>query len=229
MLTIQPLSALPRTTLADSVGETVVDQLRSEALQPGHTWFGFVTRGPCTLEHQGRRTDLAAGMYFSLPAPDAHPRIHGGEGELIGRVGFEGLFGVGGPIDPAGGRLRYIDGCTDTLLIGPPLRGDPCLNYLHIPPGTRQTMHSHPTSRAGVVAFGHGRCRTPDGEQALSPGDCFIIEAGMDHCFHTDGQALGVIAYHPDSDTGPDHEDHPMVNRTYVGEISARHLPDLRT
>ena len=88
---------------------------------------------------------------------------------------------------------------------------------------------NNPTSRAGVIAFGRGRCRTPAGELALHPGDCFVIEGGCQHSFHTDTDSLGVIAYHPDSDTGPAHEDHPMVNRTYVGTVSARHLAEIRT
>jgi hypothetical protein len=40
---------------------------------------------------------------------------------------------------------------------------------------------------------------------------------------------LRVIAYHPDSDFGPTHEDHPMINRTMVGGVSASELPHLRT
>ena len=229
MVTIQPLSQLGARRIHDTVGDTWVMPLGAEQLPPACTWFGFISAGPCTLEHRGRRADLAAGMYFGLPDVDEQTRFHGGQGLLIGRVDYAGLFSIGGPIDASGGRLRYIDGCTDTLLIGPPLRGDPCLNYLHIPPGTRQTMHSHPTSRVGLIAFGSGRCLTPAGEQRLRPGDCFVIEAGGAHCFHTNGSAMGVIAYHPDSDTGPDHQDHPMVNRTYVGDVSARDLPDIQT
>ena len=53
------------------------------------------------------------------------------------RAGFP--FQVGGPIE-AMGRLRYIDGCTDSLLIPPWRRGEACLNHLHIPPGVEQTM-----------------------------------------------------------------------------------------
>jgi hypothetical protein len=30
---------------------------------------------------------------------------------------------------------------------------------------------------------------------------------------------MDVIAYHPDSDFGPENETHPMVNRTLVGGI----------
>jgi hypothetical protein len=47
-------------------------------------------------------------------------------------------FALGGPCE-AFGRLRYIDGCSDSLLVGPAVRGDPCLNHLHFPPGVSQT------------------------------------------------------------------------------------------
>ena len=42
-------------------------------------------------------------------------------------------------------------------------------------------------------------------------------------------EALRVIAYHPDTDTGPTHTDHPMINRTYIEGRSASHLPTLQT
>lgn len=62
---------------------------------------------------------------------------------------------VGGPIEDRG-RLRYIDGCTDTLLIPPWRRGEACLNLLHLPPGIEQTMHTHPSDRAGMTVRGAG-------------------------------------------------------------------------
>ena len=47
------------------------------------------------------------------------------------RYGYQGLDLVG-KVEPTG-RLAYIDGCTDTLLISPPRKGDACLNHLHFP------------------------------------------------------------------------------------------------
>jgi hypothetical protein len=54
------------------------------------------------------------------------------------------------------------------------------------------------------------------------PGLAFVIPADSLHSFTTENEALRVIAYHPDSDFGPTHEDHPMVNRTILAPAEAR-------
>ncbi|MCA9514276.1 MAG: cupin domain-containing protein [Myxococcales bacterium] len=195
------------------------------ALEAGATHFGYVVSGVARVDAPAGRFELGEGMFFALPGEG---RVAGGLGLVISQGGFAGLFQIGGPIE-ARGRLRYIDGGTDTLIVPPPVLGDPCLNLLHLPPGTRQTMHAHPSLRAGVIARGHGRCVTPGGARALAPGDAFVIPDGADHCFHTDGEALTVIAFHPDSDSGPSHEDHPMLNRTLVGGESAARRPEIHT
>ncbi len=152
-------------------------------------------------------------MYFASPAKT---RLEGsGTGAIISMAGTRGLFQIGGPIEETG-RLRYIDGCSDTLLIAPAMLGDPCLNLLHIPPGTRQTEHTHPSLRVGMVVDGAGVCRTPDGETVLAPGLIFSIRAGGRHAFHTAESALRIVTWHPDSDFGPTHDRHPMLNRTLV-------------
>jgi hypothetical protein len=145
--------------------------------------------------------------------------IRGGSGIVASRVGHRGFFHLGGPIEERG-RLRYIDGCTDSLIIPPVMRGDACLNFLHFPPHTRQTPHTHPSIRAGIVVRGAGECETPVGRYALTPGMVFVIRADGLHSFNTHEQELAVIAYHPDSDFGPTHEDHPMINRTIISAES---------
>lgn len=181
-------------------------------LSPGSTHFGFVFAGPAELRCASGPFQLAAGMYFSVPGP---VRVRGGSGLVITRDDYRGFFQVGGPVEETG-RLRYIDGCTDSLLIPPVLRGDPCLNLLHIPPGTRQTAHTHPTLRVGLIVRGTGECVTPERRYPLRPGLGFVIAAGALHSFHTAREPLVVIAYHPDSDFGPTHECHPMLNRTIL-------------
>lgn len=176
------------------------------------THFGVVQEGPAELRCASGTFTLGPGMYFAGPGT---ARVSGGAGIVVTRLGYRGLFQVGGPFEPAG-RLRYLDGCTDTLLVAPVLRGDPCLNLLHLPPGTRQTPHTHPSVRVGLVVRGAGWCVTPAGRTALAPGRAFVIRAHGLHCFHTDDQPLLVAAYHPDSDFGPTHEDHPMINRTVI-------------
>lgn len=149
---------------------------------------------------------------------------------------YTGLPQIGMQIE-ARGRLRYLDGCTDTCLIPPVRRGDPCLNLLHFPPNTKQTAHTHPSIRIGLVVRGYGVCRTPFGDCPLEPGMLFAIypETGMRsegvdkqlhtaglHSFETDTREMLIVAYHPDSEFGATDEDHPMRNATYVGGISQR-------
>lgn len=195
------------------------------ALGGGATHFGFVESGPARLRCAAGDFALASGLYFSLPDDG---EITGGRGIVLSRLGYRGLFMIGGPIEEKG-RLRYIDGCTDTLLIPPVIKGDPCLNLLRIPPGTEQTRHTHPSLRAGIIVSGRGRCETPIGTIELAPGLVFAIPAESEHSFHTDREALRVIAFHPDSDFGPTHEDHPMVNRTIVEGLPAHRRPEILT
>lgn len=153
---------------------------------------------------------------------------HGGCGLVIMQDGYLGQTMLGGPLE-AFGRLRYIDGCTDSLLVPPTLLGDPCFNHLHFPAGTVQTMHTHPSDRIGMVVRGRGRCVLPDTELPLVPGMVFVIKQDGPHCFATDDSSMDVVAFHPDSDWGPQHQDHPMLNRTIVKGVSARELPELQT
>ena len=182
-------------------------------LPPGATAFGMVTTGQTQLRDAETRVfDLSAGMFFVLPDGGV---ARGGSGLVIVWAGYRGLRQIGGPLE-ATGRLRYIDGCSDTLLVCPPRLGDPCLNHLHIPPRTDQTPHTHPSMRIGVILRGTGECRTPDGSYPLKPGMGWYIPTGCLHSFFTQNEALDVIAWHPDSDFGPRDDDHPMINRTQI-------------
>jgi len=183
------------------------------SLAPEATHYVYVHRGRAELALEKGVFSLGPGMFASVPG---RARVGGdSQGIVTSRLGYDGVFLMGGPIERTG-RLRYIDGCTDSLLLSPPLCGDPCLNHLHIPPGTRQTRHTHPSLRVGIIARGKGRCATPDAEHPLEEGLVFVILAGAPHSFFTDDESLDVVVYHPDSDTGPTHEDHPMVNRTVI-------------
>lgn len=181
------------------------------------THFGFVGSGSASLACTNGTFELKAGMYFALPGEGA---VEGsGRGFVVSLVDYQGLFQLGGPVERTG-RLRYIDGCSDTLLIAPPKLGDPCLNLLHIPPHTNQTAHTHPSIRVGMVLDGEGFCRTPDNEVRLEPGLVFVIQTDGLHSFHTAEKSLRIVAWHPDSDFGPTDETHPMVNRTLVNGVS---------
>jgi quercetin dioxygenase-like cupin family protein len=188
------------------------DDDRALALPVKGTHFGFVYEGEASVSTGGRTFPLGAGMYFAAPGTT---EIGGGSGLVITAQDYSGFLHIGGPIEPAG-RLRYIDGCTDSLLIPPVILGDPCLNLLHIPPATQQSAHTHPSVRVGIIVRGLGECVTPYGRFPLRPGLAFVIPEGALHSFHTSTESLLVIAYHPDSDFGPTHERHPMINRTVL-------------
>jgi quercetin dioxygenase-like cupin family protein len=182
------------------------------ALAAGATHYGYVWQGAALLSRSADNYTLHAGMYFALPG--AGQIVGTDAGIVISRWDETAFFHLGGPIETSG-RLRYIDGCTDSLLIPPVVHGQACLNLLHIPPHTRQSAHTHPSLRAGLIVSGQGHCVTPQARHALYPGLAFLIAPHGLHSFHTEAVALQVIAFHPDSDFGPTHTNHPMLNRTY--------------
>lgn len=198
----------------------------------GGTHFGYVhgeraatvsIPGP-DANAMGQQFRLIPGMFFVIPGAFT---VVGGEGVIITREGWRGLFQIGGPVEREG-RLKYIDGCTDSLLVSPVRWGDPCLNLLYFPPGIDQTMHIHPSDRIGIVMSGRGRCvhwPAIDADpvyEDLVPGMAFCIHTDGIHKFQTPyGEEMRVLAYHPDSDFGPQDENHPMLNRTIIDGISA--------
>src|SRR5215213_8910041 len=56
---------------------------------------------------------LPAGAYAVVVDPSV---VEGGAGLHVRCASHRGLFMVGGPVESVG-RLRYIDGCSDTLLV----------------------------------------------------------------------------------------------------------------
>lgn len=199
-------------------------------LLPNATHFGVVASGSVTVYHgfPSRTRPLSAEDFFSVPN-EATVYSSTGAGIVISAMGYNGLPFFGGPIEEVG-RLRYIDGCTDTLLVPPVLLGDPCLNLLHFPPGIKQSSHDHPSVRAGVVLRGGGVCVVPGKNPIpLTTGSIFLIPTGQEHKFDTEETAMDVIAFHPDTDFGPTHDDHPMVNRTIVDGIPANLINEIRT
>lgn len=193
--------------------------------QADTAFFGFVQEGEATLATDAGSFTLKAGMYFSA---NNALRITGGKGIIMARSGHQAFFLIGGPVESKG-RLKYIDGCTDSLLVSPIRMGDPCLNLLYFPPGIDQTSHTHPSDRIGVVFSGRGECETPEGIIPLEPGVMFRIPYEGHHKFRTFDSEMRVIAYHPDSDFGPQDEDHPMINRTIVDGVSASKIDAIRT
>jgi len=194
------------------------------------THYIMCVKGPTILVYNSIKHTMIDGMYASVPGKCM---VVGGKGLIATRRDYKGVFNLGGPAEEQG-RLKYIDGCTDSVLIHPPKVGDPCMNLLYFPPGIDQTPHTHPSVRVGTVVSGKGRCHYwDDGEEKTVD----LIE-GMIWCIHTDGlhkfstpygESMRVMPYHPDSDTGPDDENHPMINRTIVDGVSASKIDAIRT
>ena len=189
------------------------------------TAYGYVVAGNAGIRAQDQFHDVAAGSFFAVPGTfsielaSENARI-----VVVQRYGFLGMLAFG-KIEERG-RLSYIDGCSDSMLVYPPRLGDPVFNHLHFPPGIVQTQHTHPTIRLGIVARGRGEAFGPvklgkpeQWFEPLTPGCVFLLEPQEMHSFRTDrdGDTMDVIAYHPDSDWGPTDTAHPMRNRTYIG------------
>jgi len=190
-------------------------------LAPNQTHFGFVYRGETRLCVDQRSYPLCGGMHFTAAGSAVFESA--GLSIIVSQINYQGLFHIGGPIENEG-RLRYIDGCSDTLLISPTVKGDACLNFLKIPPCTNQTFHTHPSFRFGMIVDGSGYCDSPAGIEKLEAGKVFFIPANGQHRFRTETDSLSVIAFHPDSDFGPEDDNHPMVNKTIVDGIPAAQL-----
>lgn len=154
--------------------------------------------------------------YFVATAPAVVKSF--GVTAIFNRKDWVGRHIYGGAINPDQGDVRYIDGCTDSLLVAPYRLGDPCLNALYFPPNTDQTFHTHPSIRLGCVLSGRGvACVGDAGEEIpLRVGTVFGITADERHRFRTEAESMLVVAYHPDSDWGPTDEVHPMINRTII-------------
>lgn len=179
------------------------------------TLWGFVSTGKLKVNARNTQWEINTGQWFCILL-DKNDALVLDEGtKVFGVFSSEhcGLLSMGGPVEPQG-RLRYIDGCTDTLLYSPPIIGDPCLNLLHFPKSVDQTSHYHPSSRSGIVYTGAGECISHNATK-LEEGLIFYIPAGVQHKFKTNEETLSVISFHPDSDWGPTHETHPMINRTW--------------
>lgn len=193
--------------------------------------FGYVDMGTMHIKlPDGKELIVSPGWWFTTP--DGFKAIASGTFRVVvfQRQEFAGTYSMGKLEDS--GRLKYIDGCTDSILYSPIRFGDPCLNALYMPEGVNQTMHTHPSTRAGFIITGGAKCETPESEHLLEAGMIFFLPKNGLHKFRSDfGEdiTMKLVAYHPDSDFGPRDEEHPMLNRTIVGDISAKHIPEIQT
>lgn len=177
----------------------------------GSTAYGVILRGHAEIE--GRRVN--AGEFFCRKINSSLKILLTGKVVLFIKNKFQAPEVIAGIVED-NGRVNYIDGCKDSLLLAPATLGDPCLNALYFPPGVTQTFHTHPSIRAGAVLRGNGWADHETGTTKLETGDTFWLPIGERHRFRTENESMTVIAYHPDSDWGPIDEVHPMINRTII-------------
>lgn len=184
------------------------------------TAFIGVLSGTILVTRRRASHRLQAGWYGCIPSP-ARIEAQNGRALVVTIKGYAGLFSVGGPIEQQG-RLQYIDGCTDTGIVMPPKQGDPCLNCLFFPAGTKQTAHTHPSHRVGLIVDGRGWCLTDGRKVEMKPGSIFMIPTDVLHAFTTDKEAMRIIVCHPDSEVGPTDEVHQMLTATIIAEPGVR-------
>jgi len=153
---------------------------------------------------------LSAGFY-ACTLPNSKVAYTDCRALIVIAKHYDGFFSVGGTIEKTG-RLRYIDGCSDTALIPPPKLGDPCLNFLHFPSQIDQTRHTHSSLRAGIVMRGFGVCKFRGGFEIMEQGDIFVIPPNIFHSFHTDNEIMDIVAFNPDSAFGPTDEQYQLQN-----------------
>jgi quercetin dioxygenase-like cupin family protein len=200
--------------LATQCGATFSGIQNSRMQLPAGTNSILCLSGVVRLTDGHGLVSITQGMYAVIPS-ECTLDTENGLAVAIHFPEAHGFRQFGGPIESTG-RLTYIDGCTDTLLVCPPRLGAPCLNHLHIPAGTNQSFHTHPSDRLGAILSGNGWCDTPNGTFELAAGVAWYIPTGCEHRFRTGSSSLDVIAWHPDSDFGPTDDNHPMINRTIL-------------
>jgi quercetin dioxygenase-like cupin family protein len=188
----------------------------------GASLYGYVDSGSFELTaattDDGYRTQVGPGCTFALSEQGSYDS-YAPIGWWVVRHGFTAPFVVTKPENK--GRLTYIDGCSDSLLIYPPRQGDGSLSLLYFPCGIEQSWHTHPSIRLGYVLSGTGTAYWVDDKgkehtEALTAGTAFLLPEHMRHRFCTDSSELRILAYHPDGDWGPTDHNHSMINRTYL-------------
>lgn len=179
--------------------------------------YGF-SYGNSTITLDNKKYFLEKNQYFGLKVLENGSIKTDSKVFLIIRLGFMVTNSVGWIEEK--GRLSYIDGCSDSLLVYPPRLGDPSLNLLYFPPGIDQTFHRHPSIRLGCVVSGsgfscYGENKTEE-EYELKPETAFCLVEQERHRFRTESSEMLIIAFHPDGDWGPTDKNHTMLNRTYI-------------
>lgn len=196
-------------------------------LEADASHYIVVYSGQLVLSHAGDVRTLRAGHYGVFPG-EAELLTGDGTALVVSALGYSAMAMSGGPIEDTG-RLRYIDNCKNTVLLPPPVRGEPCLNFLDLCPGITQTAHTHPSIRIGIILRGNGACGTDGPTLSLATGTLFIIPPETLHSFQSGEEPMKIVIYHPDSVDGPTHTSNTMLNNTFVGGKTAQEMPQIHT
>jgi len=190
-------------------------------LPGGHTHFGFVLSGHIVLGYaNGSKMPLPKGCHFCVKEVATVESY--GTGIVSSAEGFAGMNQFGGPLENEG-RFRYVDGCSNSLLVHPLRKGDPCFHHLHLDPHVKEMPHTHPSLRTLVVYRGEGEAIVPGLDTVhIKRGDAFVIEPDCVHSFNTGEAGMSLVTYHPDSVVGYTDDNNPMLNNTISGGKSAR-------
>lgn len=212
-----------------SIAARAGDSPFSLALNEASTFYAVVLTGRVRVvvhdDPPARADDelvLGAGAYVSAGALATAVPLADSLLWIVERLGYRGQR-QSGRIEKMG-RLSYIDGCSDSMLVYPARKGEPSLNHLHFPKGIVQTQHLHPSIRMGCVLRGRGVAWGPGWEQPLEQGALFMLDAHEIHSFKTPDESMDVVAFHPDGDIGPTDDAHAMLSRTYIdhGKVPRR-------
>jgi len=210
------------------LNELVVDLADRYFIQAKHitgTNKFLLAENNCTyfiLSHQARLTsDVSGSGTFAAAISGGLNNSVTGDAVVIAMYGVQRSTQSIVTVDPSSvGDLSYIDGCSNSVLVGPPRNGDPCLNYLYFPEGIDQTFHTHPSLRIGMIVDGEGEADLYDSgkliTQPLRKGDWFVLPRHVKHRFKTIDSSMSIVVFHPDSEDGPRDEYNPMKTRTYL-------------
>jgi mannose-6-phosphate isomerase-like protein (cupin superfamily) len=118
--------------------------------------------------------------------------------------------------------LPYINGCSSKQLFAPIRLGDPTLQYLKMPPSSKeQEHHIHSTYRVVLILSGKGKSivgmESKNVITELKPGMICILEPMCPHHFETySDEYLIAIPLHIFSSVGSNEKNHPMFNGTIL-------------
>jgi hypothetical protein len=169
------------------------------------TTYGYVLEGEANFEGE---ESITAGKYFCRWTKEQTRINYTGKLVLFIRVGFKGQNLIGGPVEESG-RLSYIDGSSDTILVYPPRIGDPIFSVVYFPKNTEQTFQMHSSVRMGAIISGGGYICFDEAEEnnvSLTLGDMICFEQNERHRIKTTGNILQMIVYNPQGNWGP--QDH---------------------